>query len=413
MDFSGPGLQLLPSPSDADHPCEGISSLSAAPRGGLLSFKCLRPNLDLELWVVSLQPAEVIARLPLLGEEAIRADADTSETDSYWAPPAQTAVEWGQPIWSPSGRYLAYSAAPLSPSSDVHIFDTSTRSNRQLTSGLTQTEILGWSPDSHWIIHTSFLHSDVETFVEAVWAVSQDGSSIVKLYDVDEWIINEWILGWESNNEVITSRSHFEACNSDLRSTVIGAESELLVDRGFSDATFDPISGSAVTANSTEFYCASPSPGLFALDTDTKEVRQIADSGFWGIDWSPSLAALIAQSDSDMTSVVGRSGQIRLSLPDTQSLEPSPDGRWLLAHSDSGVGLLSSSGAMVNPSLASESATSAWHPNSSEFVLIRCPSCAHGPAYIRLYSLDSNWQLTTQRELPFPVIPTGLTLVRK
>lgn len=413
MDFSGPGEQYLPSPSDADHPCDGISSMSAAPRGGFLSFKCLTPALDHELWVVSLPSGEVIARLPLLGEEALEADATRIEDQDYWAPPAQTAVEDGQQIWSPSGRYLAYSGAPSSPSTDVYVFDTVTRTNHHLTSGPGQTEVLGWSPDSRWIVHTSFLHRDVDTYVDAVWAVSQDGATLAKLYDIDGWIINESILGWESNNEVITVRSHFEACDSDLRATVIGEASQLLHSGGFFSATYDPINGDAIVAESTQYFCTSESPGLFALDTDTREVQQITDSGYWSISWSPILGALIARSDSDTTDIVSRSGQVKVSLPDLYSLDPSPDGQWLLAHSDAGVSLLSSAGDPVFPSLTEKSAEAIWHPNSSEFVVLECPPCSPGATRLHLYSLLAGWQPMEPRELPISVQPRGLTLVPK
>lgn len=412
-DFDNNGLVTLPSPSETDHPCEAISSLSAAPRGGLISFRCRTPSLNLELWILSLPTGKVLSRLPLLGEEATRADAAPHDTPFPWPPPAQYAVESDQLMWSQSGRFLAYSAAPASPSTDVYVYDSSDNIARRLTSGPDQTRILGWSPDDRWIIHASFLYGEVDEYVKAIWAVSNDGATTSRLYNVDGWILNENIVGWESNNEVLTERSHFEACDSDLRSTVIGGQSQILFSGGFYSATYDPFGREAIIAQSSQIFCTSDTPGLFAVNTDTRKMRRVSSTPYWWVSWSPSLAMFVAKSDADSLDIVTRAGAVRLSLPNAISVDLSPDGQWLLAHSDGGVALMSSRGDTVIGSIPARFGNAAWHPDSSELAFLDCPPCSTASAHLLLYTLNGTWELRSARELPFRFSSSDLLLIQE
>jgi hypothetical protein len=400
-DFTGSGLQLLPSPSDQDHPCEEINAIDSSPSSALLSFRCRTPALVDELWVISLPSGEVVARLPLLGEAALEADASPHESPFPWAPPAQSAIWWSDPVWSPSGRFLAYSAAPSSPSTDVHIYDISTRTTRRLTSGPNQALLLGWSPDSYWIVHASYLYGDIDMYVEALWAVSQDGSHLTKLYDVNDWVAHEGIVGWESPNEVITERFHFEACRTDLHSTVIGQPPRLLLPGGFSSVAYDPINSNALIAQSTEVFCSTDRPGLFVLNTDTGAYQQRASSGYWSVSWEPSLHAFLAKADAGQIDTISGSGERLASIADARFVAPSPDGKWLIATSDHGVALHASDGQIIVPSVSEDRSFAVWYPDSSKFAVFQCAPCSPGAAHLQVYSLEEGWHLDSDRQLRF------------
>jgi hypothetical protein len=108
----------------------------------------------------------------------------------------QTEVAVGQSNWSPGGRYLAFVAALDGFSSDLYVFDLSTKEVRRLTDGPYQTRIMGWSPDGEWIVHQSVFHFGTGAGMAgvAVWAAALDGSEIRYLYDAyPRQIIETWM----------------------------------------------------------------------------------------------------------------------------------------------------------------------------------------------------------------------------
>ena len=90
-------------------------------------------------------------------------------------------------FWSPNGRYLAFAAALDGLSADVYAYDAQEDSIRRLTDGPNQAILLGWSPDSRWILHyeaSEYVGSHGEMIgfaAEVLWAVTVDGSRIVQL----------------------------------------------------------------------------------------------------------------------------------------------------------------------------------------------------------------------------------------
>jgi hypothetical protein len=111
----------------------------------------------------------------------------------YWE---QTEEAVGQLRWSPGGRYLAFVAALDGFSSDLYVFDLSTKEVRRLTDGPYQTRIMGWSPDGEWIVHQSVFHFGTGAGMAgvAVWAAALDGSEVRHLYDAySKQIIETWM----------------------------------------------------------------------------------------------------------------------------------------------------------------------------------------------------------------------------
>jgi hypothetical protein len=102
----------------------------------------------------------------------------------------------GQVKWSPGGRYLAFVAALHGESSDLYVFDLSTKEVRRLTNGPNQTVIMDWSPDGKWIVHQSVKEFGTGAGIsgEAVWAAAVDGSRVRHLYDAPrEQTLASWV----------------------------------------------------------------------------------------------------------------------------------------------------------------------------------------------------------------------------
>jgi WD40 repeat protein len=108
----------------------------------------------------------------------------------------QTEQAVGQLRWSPGGRYLAFVGALDGFSSDLYVFDLSTKEVRRLTDGPDQALIMDWSPDGAWIVHQSVAHFGTGAGIsgDAVWAAALDGSEVRHLYDAyPRQIIETWM----------------------------------------------------------------------------------------------------------------------------------------------------------------------------------------------------------------------------
>jgi len=181
------------------------------------------PPTDISLELFHLPGVRPIKRIPLFSPELL---ARMDEVGEYLPPYAPETVEgpnWqydvvyltvlaerDPPLWSPDGRFLAFTGAIDGPSSDLYVYDTQTDQERRLTDGPNQAAILGWSPDSQWIIHSessTYMIADggeIGGFpADAVWAAAADGSEVRRLYGPAGV---EWVLGWISDTQFLVHR---------------------------------------------------------------------------------------------------------------------------------------------------------------------------------------------------------------
>ena len=145
-------------------------------------------------------------------------------------------AERNPPRWSPDGRYLAFAGAIDGPSSDLYVYDTQTDQVRRLTDGPNQAAILGWSPDSRWIIHSeasTYMIADAGEIggfpAEAVWAAAADASVVKRLYRPAGV---EWILGWASDTEFLVQRWSGYIFLHDLRAVDMRTGAERVIYSG-------------------------------------------------------------------------------------------------------------------------------------------------------------------------------------
>ncbi len=408
-DFAGPGFIQLPDPAQEIPPCEFIFDLTASPRGGLVSFKCEISETELELLVFRLPSGDLLARFPLLGASALEAILHSGETPIPYPPPVRQSLYFSPSVWSPSGRYLAYAGAPETASTDLYVFDAVSLSNAHLTSGPDQTQIIGWSPDSNWVVHSSFAFGEVDTYVLATWAASVHTSEIHKLYDVNESIVAEHIVGWVNPNQVITDRTQFEGCTYSLRSTLIGGASTVLSSWGFSSAALDAVNGNIVIARSEEPFCQADLPGLYSLDLSSNQVSRISNDGYWSVGWSEQSHALIARSDNGDIAILSSVRGPFLSFPNAQAVSPSPDGLWFLVDSSGHIRVSTASGEEVLSLITTQRHEAAWHPDSTAFVVSYCDPCSSNGLQILEYHHDRTWHQASFRHVAFA--PSSVEIV--
>jgi hypothetical protein len=158
------------------------------------------PPYNLAILLLQLPPEKFIRKIPVLSPELslqVKQETNWFQND-FLFPLLNTPM-----LWSPDGRYLAFVAALDGPSSDLYVYDIAMDQIRRLTDGPNQAWLMGWSPDSQWILHieaTGFLFDHGSTIGQpittAVWVASPDGNQIKKVRDVDDEIPE--LQGWLS-----------------------------------------------------------------------------------------------------------------------------------------------------------------------------------------------------------------------
>lgn len=88
--------------------------------------------------------------------------------------------------WSPDERLLAFVAALDGDSADLYVFDVTNGKLTRITDGPHQPRLLGWSPDSQWVIHEEFtLGSQGDSVLDYqlvdLWAAAADGSGAKRI----------------------------------------------------------------------------------------------------------------------------------------------------------------------------------------------------------------------------------------
>ena len=215
--------------------------------------------------------------------------------------------------WSPNGRYLAFTAALDGPSADVYVYDTVLDEVRRLTNGPNQAVLLGWSPDSRWILHYeantyAISHGEIVALrAEVLWSVTADGSQVRQLGAGEGNI--PWISGWLSPSiAVLTSWKGGSSLPSQLWSLDLDTGARLeRQDLSFYSVAADPASDViAVNADSlNDPEGTYREGGLFVLRMSDAEPRRAGSdeqSSCAGclVEWSEKLGLFTLSSPSYM-----------------------------------------------------------------------------------------------------------------
>jgi dipeptidyl aminopeptidase/acylaminoacyl peptidase len=184
----------------------------------LFHFPGVRPIKRIQLF-----SPELTARMGEMGEHLLPYMDEPVEGPNWRFETVYLTVleEANPPMWSPNGRFLAFTGAIDGPSSDLYVYDIQTDQVLRLTDGPNQAAILAWSPDSRWIIHSessTYMIADggeIGGFpADVVWAAAADGSEVRRLYGPAGV---EWVLGWISDTQLLVHRWSGYIFRHDLR----------------------------------------------------------------------------------------------------------------------------------------------------------------------------------------------------
>lgn len=143
-------------------------------------------------------PEMSVKTIPLISNSTIET-FDYSQLKSFKLLDKQGAIQvitWAasfkKPVWSPNGRYLAFTAAIDRPSADLYVYDTLTDQIRRLTDSLDMATQPEWSPDGKWIVHRGNNTFGARCYETGVWAAALDGSEVKWLNPGECFNITRW-----------------------------------------------------------------------------------------------------------------------------------------------------------------------------------------------------------------------------
>jgi Tol biopolymer transport system component len=165
-------------------------------------------TFDLTLKLLNFETGEIQVVTPLLSQDYPEnfANALNEINDSSVRPESlQNAFLAGitQALaWSPDGRYLAFAGQVEGLSSDLYLYDMTTKNIQRLSDDHEELQSIRWSSDGKWILHEGGFSTDI--MVEKhISAVAVDDSSVRDLGNV-------WRSYWLNSHEILTYRSGIE-----------------------------------------------------------------------------------------------------------------------------------------------------------------------------------------------------------
>jgi hypothetical protein len=365
------------------------------------------------LQVLRLPNLEPVVDIELLGDAALEA---AGEFDPYWEDqdaPVVTRIRrsLGELLWSPNGRYLAFVAAMDGPSADVYVFDAESEAVRRLTSGPNQAHLMGWSPDSRWIVHASILYEDVELVMEAVWAVSPAGGQASYLYRAPEYAVAERILGWPNASQFLAQTTYFETCSGDVYEvTIPSGERTTILALPNTGAEFDPVNATILFTRETGGFCRSEPPGVFAMDLRTLTVTEVLSGNYYWVQWSPNAAALwTIDWSTEEVIYFSSGGRIIARFPRCCGAEPSPRGEYFAVPHEEHLEILSRDGVVLVDLPTSQRGSFIWLPDASG--LVRWWRSGDGVVHVEVRLAQLGWLPASSTEFGTSTSPDGAWIV--
>jgi TolB protein len=276
---------------------------------------------------------------------------------------AEDVFEW-EPVWSPDGRKIAFTAQGSELSStQIYVINADGSSRRQLTHGRPYSQMGTWSPDGRKIFYTQL---DLDGNVTS-WTMNADGSANSRVRGFEE------VFRSPDGEHVVGTR------NSGVDSDYYGSPDVYV-------AKSDGDEGRWLThSGDTEVFGWSPDsewilykrmtgvfdpgrPGLYVVKPDGSERKRLSRGEEYDGTWSPDGESILYARTGGIFVVLRQGGPPRR-LTRRNDLSPSwsPGGERILFSRGFGIWLINRDGTGLRPLVRPRGApvyeSPAWSPS--------------------------------------------------
>ncbi len=356
------------------YPGDLVDGLS--PDGHTLILRAGSPlNTDeLALYQIDLPSTQVTKVTPLLSI-SIQREIVNGEDDQ--ALTVLSAVTFPDGLaWSPDGRYLAFSAALDSRSSDLYVLDMDKGRVDRLNGLYTQSTSPSWAPGSNWLVNQELGSFDSETG----WR-----SEVVDIISVPEYADqnalyipggqsqSEVFVGWINAQSLISCSQTAGGLQTLRQVNVINRSVAIRLQGAFRQVVFDPESRClAFVLSEEDALPMGLMGGVYLLQPDSTTLM-LQRAGDWEtLKWDEGGVFIAVGSQGVVAFTPEGEGFV---LRDEGNLNVSPSGNWMIAWGD---GEAAAAGARLyqNPSgnllqqITDRAVTSVhWLPDSKAFFI--------------------------------------------
>ena len=281
---------------------------------------------NLDLHTISLPSRNIRSITPLTSPATTLTDQDPNTPDSgYWElHDIAVSITYDESLaWSPDGKWLAFVGAIDGNTADVYCYELSTGIVRHLTTGAANAFQLLWTPDSHYIVHTSQygafgLSGGLYRKVHNVWAAAPDGSSVIEL---DSGPAD--FLGWADPDTLVLYSGEDYGYSDALRTINLRTGSIIdLEPKCFTSLAYSPegntflifVSSYEITACKME---SNWKEGLYVISgTHVVEVKSpLTPSAILPLKWSPEAGMFLGHTEWAAFKGITLSGEVVSSSP--------------------------------------------------------------------------------------------------
>jgi hypothetical protein len=391
--LDGSGFTELGIPFEENQVPHWLPAVVPSPHGGYISAVIKMGPADFEIWIMRLPQKMIVKKISLLGEsaqQAIRTWDAGGDHPPFEAPVLATVKNIKIMQWSPDGRYLAFSGAMDGPSADIYVFDTTTGNVTRLSGGDEQAILMGWSPDSSWIVHASakWIDDQYGPNLTNIWAVSVLDRQVKDLFE--PVCGDEYILSWTSSRSFISYGRSPESPLNCLKEVLIEPVTVTkLYQAQFTDVDINSLTNIIYMIVSQYMFWKPEIPqGIYMLPGNSHDpVLIYQGKGLLYLFWHAELRQFSVYDEAKgKTFTFDPSGKIIVEIPGETFLYPSPDGLYILLRSSDAGNLQLYDVVNGTTTDLQEASDFAWLPDSSMFITINL-----NEQKIFQYSLANHW----------------------
>jgi WD40 repeat protein len=369
----------LPEPIITADLANGLS-----PDGQILIVRAGSPlNTDeLGLYRVDLMTGQTSQLTPLLNLDVQRKIVNETGTRAFDTLRAVTRDD--SLAWSPDGRFLAFTAALNTTSSDLYVWDPEKDQIDRLNGLYSHSASPYWSPGSNWLVAQDLGDFNEETGwrVEAVSGLQIPGfnnQSTLYLPDTDSR--GEVFVGWLSAQSLMSYSLTAEGPKALRQVNLETHKATVNLAGAFMQAAVDPTTGAFAYALDAESAAEADLIGGVYLVLPGSASPNLIRAGSWpSLTWDPG--GMFLASGSQGLLAFTSDGQ-SIHLPEERQARLSPSGNWIVAWGtadDTSVGARlyqSPSGTQLQSLTDLPVSDLCWQPDSKGFFILADGSLYH------------------------------------